>query len=248
MEVHHSHGLTHKKTWTEYLLEFFMLFLAVFLGFIAENIREMSVERHREKDYIKSFIQNLKADTAQLNFGISLLPIKIKKMDSLVLLSKTDVTQTENLKAISRIFFTYGIAYFNFKNNNSTLEQLKAGSFRLIQVNHMADSIAKYDRLNTITETHGNLLLDFHNNFIYSGEQVMDYSSIRDTRYYKNGVISDMTPPAISSDKEKQKTFFNKIVSIAVASETYVTCLKRQLAYANHLITLLRKEYHLENE
>ena len=31
MEVHkHPHHATHKKKWTEYLLEFFMLFLAVF--------------------------------------------------------------------------------------------------------------------------------------------------------------------------------------------------------------------------
>ena len=40
MEVHKSHNLTHKKKWGKYLLEFFMLFLAVFLGFIAENVRE----------------------------------------------------------------------------------------------------------------------------------------------------------------------------------------------------------------
>jgi len=46
MEVHkHPHHVTHKKKWTEYLLEFFMLFLAVFLGFVADNIRENSVER-----------------------------------------------------------------------------------------------------------------------------------------------------------------------------------------------------------
>ena len=41
MEVHkHPHHITHKKKWGEYLLEFLMLFLAVFLGFVAENIRE----------------------------------------------------------------------------------------------------------------------------------------------------------------------------------------------------------------
>lgn len=38
------HHVTHKKKWVEYLLEFFMLFLAVFLGFVAENIREHTVE------------------------------------------------------------------------------------------------------------------------------------------------------------------------------------------------------------
>lgn len=56
MEVHkHPHHVTHKKKWNEYLLEFFMLFLAVFLGFIAENIREENVEKHREKQLVTSF-------------------------------------------------------------------------------------------------------------------------------------------------------------------------------------------------
>lgn len=30
MEVHHPHHVTHKKKWSEYLLEFFMLFLPCF--------------------------------------------------------------------------------------------------------------------------------------------------------------------------------------------------------------------------
>ena len=38
MEIHkHPHHVTQKKKWEEYLLEFLMLFLAVFLGFLAEN-------------------------------------------------------------------------------------------------------------------------------------------------------------------------------------------------------------------
>jgi hypothetical protein len=46
MDVHkHPHQVMHKKKGGEYLLECFMLFLAVFLGFVAENIREASVER-----------------------------------------------------------------------------------------------------------------------------------------------------------------------------------------------------------
>ena len=41
MEVHkHPHHVAHKKKWGEYFLEFLMLFLAVFLGFMAENVRE----------------------------------------------------------------------------------------------------------------------------------------------------------------------------------------------------------------
>lgn len=249
MEVHHAHHPTHKKKWNEYLLEFFMLFLAVFLGFIAENIRENIVERHREKEYIKSLVQNLKDDTTLLKQGLTFLPLKVTKMDSLVRLSKTDIANPENLKAITKLYLTNGIFYWSFKTNNATLSQLKAGSFRLIQKDHIADSIAMYDRINSATETQGNLLMEFHNNFIYTGEQVMDVSIVRDTAYYKDfKVISDVTPPAITTDKEKQRQFFNKAVSIAFASEGYLRLIKRQLAYADRLLALLQKEYHLENE
>src|SRR5580765_8786899 len=59
MEVHkHPHHVTHKKKWGEHLLEFIMLFLAVFLGFLAENIRETCVNRETEKNNIESLVRN----------------------------------------------------------------------------------------------------------------------------------------------------------------------------------------------
>ena len=68
MEVHkHPHHVTHKKKWGEYLLEFLMLFLAVFLGFVAENIRETSVEHDREKEYMITMLEDLKADIPLLD-------------------------------------------------------------------------------------------------------------------------------------------------------------------------------------
>jgi hypothetical protein len=44
MEVH-AHTHTQRKKWSHYLWEFLMLFLAVFCGFLAENIREHGVEK-----------------------------------------------------------------------------------------------------------------------------------------------------------------------------------------------------------
>ena len=68
MEVHkHPHHVTHKKKWGEYLLEFFMLFLAVFLGFLAENYRESLVNKEKEKHYMENLVGDLRADTAALN-------------------------------------------------------------------------------------------------------------------------------------------------------------------------------------
>ena len=53
MEVHH-HPAVEKKKFKEYFLEFLMIFLAVTLGFIAENIREENSNHAKEKEYMKS--------------------------------------------------------------------------------------------------------------------------------------------------------------------------------------------------
>jgi hypothetical protein len=65
MEVH-AHTHTPRKKWTHYLWEFLMLFLAVFCGFLAENIREHKVENSRANEYGKSLINDLYKDTTQL--------------------------------------------------------------------------------------------------------------------------------------------------------------------------------------
>ncbi|MEO6838300.1 MAG: hypothetical protein ABI185_07915 [Ginsengibacter sp.] len=52
MEVHHHPDIHHKpKKWKEYFLEFLMIFLAVTLGFFAENIRKHTTDRAKEKQY-----------------------------------------------------------------------------------------------------------------------------------------------------------------------------------------------------
>jgi hypothetical protein len=64
MEVHHhSH---HPKKWKEYITEFLMLFLAVSLGFMAENIREHQIEQNREKQYMVSFVADLESDIVNI--------------------------------------------------------------------------------------------------------------------------------------------------------------------------------------
>ena len=67
MEVHHPHHPSHKKKWSEYILEFLMLFLAVTMGFIAENIREKFTENERSDELMKSFISDVRENQKQLD-------------------------------------------------------------------------------------------------------------------------------------------------------------------------------------
>ena len=83
MEVHH-HPHVEKKGFKEYFLEFVMIFLAVTLGFIAENIREGITNRKKEKQYMVLLGQDLKKDTAALHYSIRRLNRDFSSEDSMI--------------------------------------------------------------------------------------------------------------------------------------------------------------------
>src|SRR5947207_12511064 len=122
MEVHH-HPQTSRKKWTHYLWEFLMLFLAVFCGFLAENQREHMVEHQREKQYIRSLLNDLRLDIAWLDTVNHSAAIRIEHIDSglpvLAGLQKDDIPVTvyQHLQQA-----TIQIMFFA---NNGTLTQLK---------------------------------------------------------------------------------------------------------------------------
>ena len=66
MEVH-AHTHTARKKWTHYFWEFFMLFLAVTLGFFVENQREHYIEKKRAKEYATLLADDLSFDIGELN-------------------------------------------------------------------------------------------------------------------------------------------------------------------------------------
>ncbi len=144
MEVHH-HNHTERKKWKHYLFEFFMLFLAVFCGFLAEYQLEHIIENNKEKQYIKSFAEDLEADNAYMEKRLAVLDDKIKKADSLVyLFSNGDKTEVVNdiyyhLRSIGR--------HNPFDVNDRTIVQLRnAGGMRLISNKSVSDSMVNYYR------------------------------------------------------------------------------------------------------
>jgi hypothetical protein len=103
MEVHHhqtaaaSHSV---KKWTHYFWEFLMLFLAVICGFMAENMREHTIEKKRENIYMKNLMEDLESDTISYT-GYTRSNVRALQMiDSLIYLlkrSKRRFQSAENL-------------------------------------------------------------------------------------------------------------------------------------------------------
>jgi hypothetical protein len=84
MEVHHSHHPTHKKKWSEYIIEFVMLFAAVTLGFFAENQREHYVEGLRETQFMESLMEDLAKDKIEINSARGFITTQISNIDTAI--------------------------------------------------------------------------------------------------------------------------------------------------------------------
>ncbi len=148
MEIQHQHHHDHpqhkEKVWKHYTLEFFMLFLAVFSGFLAENFREHQVEKEREKIYMKSMVEDLKTDTAKIRLTLYKNELVIKRVDSLIhLLRNPDRDQYG-----AKMYFYARVitaTYARFELNDRTYEQMKSsGSLRTISYQDVSDSVLKY--------------------------------------------------------------------------------------------------------
>jgi len=104
MEVHHPHHPTHKKKWTEYIIEFVMLFTAVTLGFFAENIREHISEKEKKKDLLQAVARDFETDLEQFNFHREFALSKIKNCDSLIDIYNSDPTKVDQKKYYNLLF------------------------------------------------------------------------------------------------------------------------------------------------
>src|SRR5579871_4660422 len=125
MEVHHHPDLHHRpKKWKKYLLEFLMIFLAVTLGFFAENIRESLVEQNKEKQFILSMIEDLKSDTIIFRQNIDNWYGNTIQIDTLVaLLTNADIKNKSG-----RIYNLERVATRNITlpfYNSRTFEQMQ---------------------------------------------------------------------------------------------------------------------------
>src|SRR5260221_14513098 len=131
MEVHH-HSHTERKKWHHYFWEFFMLFLAVTLGFFVENQREHFAEHTKEIQYIRSYIEDLHTDIYQLDSLTNYCRKRNEMMDSLGYLLDASNPDLHG----SDIYYYARVLtlIFPFFNTDRTIQQLKnGGNLRLIK-------------------------------------------------------------------------------------------------------------------
>ncbi|MEO6404580.1 MAG: hypothetical protein ABIO32_03765 [Ferruginibacter sp.] len=241
MEVHkHPHHVTHKKKWQEYLLEFFMLFLAVFLGFVAENWREHIVEKRKEKEYMFALSSDLSSDTIIINKSIE-YNNDIYKSDSILLrlldnLNKDSASVREVFKHFSRTT-NFWVDF----NEDKTFEQLKStGDFKLIKNSIVLDSMSKYylqvarDKIFR-DEIQSQLQITYN-----LADRVFDAYAFNNDQYPQTKLIT--------TDIQLIKEYRNKLYHLIIYYKDFILHMQRLKQKAIDFISVTQKEYHLEKE
>src|SRR6202171_4137992 len=145
MEVHHHPDLHHKrKNLREYFLEFLMIFLAVTLGFFAENIREYFVEHKSAREYASLLVEDLATDTVELNSDAHVLNLIITAGDSLGNLLSSDPKLIVGGKLY---YYEYlSSTRWNLISHDATLQQLKSsGALRYLGDTSLIRKIMNYE-------------------------------------------------------------------------------------------------------
>ncbi len=251
MEVHHHSSPGHKKkAFKEYFLEFLMIFLAVTMGFLAENLREHITNRSKEKEYVAGFIRNLQDDTANLRYVIQFDSLQVIGIDRFLRLSHANMQEDSNRKKFYN--FSYNCFYNSsaFVSNNSTLQQLKStGDYRLVQKDHVADSLSKYDTDNQGISNQTNYYNAYFKEVLSLLDGVTDMSIFGDTTFMKNGKFTHQKVPDLGGDSKQLRTLFNKAFDLRIITSSYAAnMLRPQLENAARLIVFLRKEYGITEE
>jgi len=248
--AHHLHHAPGRKLW-HYVNEFLMLFLAVFCGFLAENQREHMVEARREKQYMRSMLADLKADTAEVNKQIALIdhvlnPVLEKSTALLYSENFSDTTIRAMYESVPKATRFLTIA---FQNNTAT--QLKSsGNLRLIRSKEITDSLANYWAvwdflINTQLES-------YEVTRIKSKELVFSLFNLNNFEH--NSLAEPLRKNAslklMSNDRTQFITLSNHLSNLhAQTSSTAGSIFQRLKTIhqkASNLIALIQNEYHLQ--
>jgi len=249
MEVHkHPHHVMHSKKWSEYLLEFAMLFLAVFLGFVAENYREHLVEKKQEHQYIASLYDDLRVDTTTLNATILQKKWVISNLDSLnKLLASPDLhRQNEQLYFLER-FLTKNEM---FNTQDVTFQQLRSsGSFRYINnlalykklsnyyslYNHYQTLIeSQFENINTLTTMEASL---------FDGKDLNSLNSSSPNSFYTLFKRPQTNLHLVTMDDKTLNFLTVKAGNALLLQQTCLVFLDRLKETGSVLIADIEKEY-----
>ncbi|TMI95556.1 MAG: hypothetical protein E6H08_06325 [Bacteroidetes bacterium] len=246
MEVHH-HPKVEKKNFKEYFLEFLMIFLAVTLGFFAENFREHQVENDRELEYIKSLTADLNDDIHNLDSLIAFEQPGIKQLDTLIDLLEDPALAKQNGDEIYYVA-RQGPREYPFPVNSRTLDQLKSsGGFLLIRNVEASNQVINYyNQYSPAKLLENNYSLEF-DSYKRVAAKIFDPGILRRQENNASEIIrSHYNPSLLSYDANLLKELGFHVLQMSGSRRSRLGVLQAQSTKALQLKSYLQEEYHLE--
>lgn len=242
MEVHH-HAHTPRKNWKHYFWEFFMLFLAVTLGFFVENQREHFVEHRQEKQYMKLMREDLATDTAQLQKSLGDIESSVSNIDSALTYLVNASSSIEKARGAYR-FTSNALKRIPVVFTDRTLTQLKnSGRMRIVRSQKVMDALTYYwNHIEVIRVS-----LDRHNHYRSMGRDLeiriynLGKDFLKDHKFMTSG--SGETRVA-TSNSGLITEYANTFSYCGVVLEQAAVQLIQQQRLATDLIKLIQQEYH----
>jgi hypothetical protein len=252
MEVHH-HPNVEKKNFKEYFLEFVMIFLAVTLGFIAENIREDITEHHRAKTFAASMIQDIKADTMQLAAYHKYYANAANNIDTFMQL----LTVKDPRDIPSGKLYWYGLwggARNNFIANDATFQQMKSSGSLSFFKPALATEVAKYDRFCRLLQATDEMNFDIYTEVRKARSMIFEFkynemanqvTQRNRTAFSQAGIDSFIAtnPPLLSYDKTLLNEYVELVRSRFIRGYN-VAISDSLLKQANIVLNELNEEYY----
>jgi len=257
MEVHH-HPHVERKRFKEYFLEFVMIFLAVTLGFFAEGLREHLSDKRIEGQYIVSFVEDLKQDTANFNIVIPASEINLKGVDSLLNSLLAMPYSDSSIRLMYYLKERYADVILPMSYTTRTISQLKnAGGLRFITDKRSSDSINSYNLwLDDVVEIFKELQRDFTiptirlSNKIYNPRFLIPYEH---TPAYGDApdraiLYSGQKMALLTKDQSLISEYVNSLEWDRKLKHLYLTRLVAHQQLALRLITFFSKRYNIESD
>jgi hypothetical protein len=254
MEVHHHPDLHHKKkNFREYFLEFIMIFLAVTLGFFAENLRESITNHEKENEYMRAMTEDITKDTTEINGEIRYASRIIAGLDSLFqCLHSTELTDS-----VQRRLYFLNAEYnrlVGVQFSDETSSQLKnAAEIRLIRNRQVADGISFYWKGILRLQEDASHFNNKMNEMGESGYTIFDRAFIRHYNRSKAdsaGMIYIRISAGarlMTHETNQLVIYANRVIVLCQSLQNwYLPALEKQKKAANDLIHLIKEKYDFQ--
>jgi len=252
MEVHH-HPEVERKGFKEYILEGLMIFIAVMMGFFAESYREHLGEKGKAREYARSMISDLRADTANLKSMIRITNYAVTGLDSLIVLLQAP----DRDKHGSDLYYLARGATFRFSPFRATErtynEMRSSGNLRLVGSEVIDNDISKYyydledwNRQNVIIEQ---LMFNYFNSVSKVFDASVFQKLVNDPRFKFPYLPRPAGNPALASTSKADITELVGSTHYLYSREKFVSLTAPVLlAQASNVIKMLQKEYDLDDK